>query len=93
MPSLLGIMVSLADVACFAKSTCVKGIDTESASTKGLGIGAACTKGACIKNASTCAGGACIGAKGADIGDEFIKDTCVGYASGVERLGIHLQSS
>ncbi len=93
--SLSGVIVSLAEVACSAGSTCVKSTGTRGASTEGAGIGAAYTKGACIGDVSTCAGGAYIGAWGADIRDDFIRDTRVGYADGVDavtRLGIHLRS-
>ena len=93
---LSGVTVSLAEVTCFAGSTCVKGAGIEGASIEGAGIGAACTNGACIGDASTCTGGAYIGAWDADIRDEFIGDIYVRYAGGVgtvKRLGIHLQSS
>ncbi len=58
--SLLGMIVSLAKIACFTGNIYVKGNSTEDASIEGTGIGAACTKGAYIGDALTCPGDAYI---------------------------------
>lgn len=93
--SLLGMIVSLAKVAYFARNIYVKGNSTEDANIEGTGIGAACTKGAYIGDALTCISSAYIRAWDADIGDDFIRDACVGYTGGnstIKRFGIHLRS-
>lgn len=85
---LLRVTIFLAKVAYSARSTCVKGTSTEGVSTESTGT--------CIKDASTCASGACIGAWSADIKDDFIGNTRVGYTSGIgaiKCLGIYLRSS
>lgn len=94
--SLLEVIVSLAKVAYSVGITFIKIVGTKGASTEGASIRATFTKSACIRNTSTCAGSAYIGAWGADIGDEFIRDICIRYTDiigTVKRLGLHWRLS
>lgn len=62
----------------FYRSIYIKGIGTKNACTKGAGIRTAGIKNTCIRNDLTCASGACIWARGANIGDTHIR-----YTSGI----------
>ncbi len=46
-----GVTASLAGVSCSARSTRVKGADTEAASTEGTYVGSSCTRAASIGGA------------------------------------------
>lgn len=85
----LAIIVFLAEIACFAGGTCVKGLNTDSASTKGTGTESICIRR--IYTRVTCSGSVCTGAayiwgtesafiRGAGAGDTCISSAFVKYA-------------
>lgn len=83
MTSLLGVIVFLAKVAYFARSNCVKSISIEDASSESTSIGTTYIKSVYIEDALTCTSNICIGT---DIGDNFIRNTHVRYASSISTV-------
>lgn len=84
--SLLGMTIFLFDVACSARNTYVKGIDTQDVCTEGASIKAAYTKDIYIRDALTCASDAYIWIAS-------IKDTCIRDTGVMKYLKILLQLS